>query len=139
MNLLDEEWVYLTELLPKDWREQARTTGALRRARGIGSADCLLQLILMHTATGLSLRQTVVRAEQQSIANISDVALLKRLRSSEPWLRWLTSRMTEIGEAEIVRRACSRRRVRVVDATTVEEREGREPIGVCIIRCVCPI
>jgi Transposase DDE domain len=124
VNLLDEEWVYLTELLPKDWREQARTTGALRRARGIGSADCLLQLILMHTATGLSLRQTVVRAEQQSIANISDVALLKRLRSSEPWLRWLTSRMTEIGEAEIVRRACSRRRVRVVDATTVEEQGG---------------
>jgi len=72
----------------------------------------------------LSLRQTVVRAHQQSIADISDVALLKRLRSSEPWLRWLTSQMTQIGEAEIVRRMCSRRRIRVVDATTVEEQGG---------------
>jgi IS4 transposase len=124
VNLLDEEWEFLTDLLPKQWREQARTSGALRRARGIGSADALLQLILMHTATGLSLRQTVTRAHQQSIADISDVALLKRLRSSEPWLRWLTSQMTEIGEAEIVRRVCAQRRVRVVDATTVEEQGG---------------
>lgn len=124
VNLLDEEWEFLADLLPEDWREQARTTGALRRARGIGNADALLQLILMHTATGLSLRQTVVRAQQQSIADISDVALLKRLRSSEPWLRWLTSRMTEIGEAEIVKRMCSERRVRVVDATTVQEQGG---------------
>jgi hypothetical protein len=124
VNLLDEEWEFLTDLLPKNWREQARTSGALRRARGIGDADSLLQLILMHTATGLSLRQTVARAHQQSIADISDVALLKRLRSSEPWLRWLTSQMTEIGEAQIVRRVCAQRRVRVVDATTVEEQGG---------------
>lgn len=123
-NLLDEEWGFLTDFLPTNWREQARTTGALRRARGIANADCLLQLILMHTASGLSLRQTVVRAQQQSIADISDVALLKRLRSSEPWLRWLTSRMTEIGEVEIVGRMCSERRVRVVDATTVQEQGG---------------
>jgi hypothetical protein len=124
INLLDEEWDFLTELLPEDWREQARTTGALRRARGIGNADALLQLILMHTATGLSLRQTVMRAQQQSIADISDVALLKRLRSSEPWLRWLTSQMTELGEIEIVDRMRLGCRIRVVDATTVQEQGG---------------
>lgn len=123
-NLLDEEWEFLTDFLPPDWREQARLTGALRRARGIASADRLLQLILMHTATGLSLRQTVVRAREQSIANISDVALLKRLRSSEKWLRQLTSKMTELGGAALVQRLSQRRRVRVVDATTVEEQGG---------------
>src|SRR5438093_13713889 len=124
LSLLDEEWEFLTGFLPHDWREQARTTGALRRARGIPNADCLLQLILMHTATGLSLRQTVVRAREQSIAEISDVALLKRLRSSEAWLRSLTSQMTEIGEAEIVQRVCSQRRVSVGDATTIEDQGG---------------
>jgi hypothetical protein len=124
VNLLAEEWEFLTEFLPEDWRERAHTTGALRRARGIPSADCLLQLILMHTATGLSLRQTVVRASQQHLADISDVALLKRLRSSEPWLRYLNSQMTEIGEAAIVQRLCAHRRVRVVDATTVQEQGG---------------
>jgi len=123
-NLLEEEWEFLTDLLPKDWREQARSTGAFRRARGIGSADCLLQLILMHTATGLSLRQTVVRAREQGIADISDVALLKRLRLSEPWLRGLTSQMTELGDTDLVQRLSQRRRIRVVDATTVEEQGG---------------
>jgi hypothetical protein len=124
LSLLDEEWEFLTDFLPADWREQARTTGALRRARGIASADCLLQLILMHTATGLSLRQTVVRAREQSIADISDVALLKRLRSSEPWLRFLTSHLTEINQAEFRRRFSDGRRIRVVDATTVQEHGG---------------
>ena len=123
-NLLDEEWEFLTDFLPRDWREQARSTGALRRARGIANADSLLQLILMHTATGLSLRQTVVRAREQSIADISDVALLKRLRSSEQWLRQLTSQMTGMGDAALVKRLAQGRQVRVVDATTVEEQGG---------------
>jgi hypothetical protein len=124
VNLLEEEWEFLTGLLPEDWREQARTTGALRRARNVGSADCLLQLILMHTATGLSLRQTVVRAREQSIADISDVALLKRLRASEPWLRSLTAKMTDLDERGVVQRLSARRRLRAVDATTVQEQGG---------------
>jgi hypothetical protein len=124
VNLLEEEWEYLTELLPQNWREQARATGALRRTRGVSSADCLLQLILMHTATGLSLRQTVVRAREQSIANLSDVALLKRLRSSEAWLRSLTAQMTDVDDAGIIQRLSPQRRIRVVDATTVEEQGG---------------
>jgi hypothetical protein len=78
----------------------------------------------MHTATGLSLRQTVVRAREQQIADISDVALLKRLRSSEGWLRWLTSRLTEVQEIELLKELSSQRRVRVVDATTVQEQGG---------------
>jgi hypothetical protein len=124
VNLLEEEWEFLTDLLPKDWRDQARSTGALRRVRGVVSADCLLQLILMHTATGLSLRQTAVRAREQFIADISDVALLKRLRSSEVWLRTLTAQMTDIGDVAIVQRLSRRRRIRAVDATTVEEQGG---------------
>jgi hypothetical protein len=124
VNVLEEEWEFLTDLLPQGWREQARTTGALRRARSVASPDCLLQLILMHTATGLSLRQTVVRAREQSIADLSDVALLKRLRASEPWLRWLTAKMTDLDEPGVIQRLSAQRRLRAVDATTVEEQGG---------------
>ncbi len=124
VNLLDEEWEYLTDLLPEDWREQARTTGALRRARDVSSPDALLQLILMHTATGLSLRQTVLRAREQSIADISDVALLKRLRASESWLRSLAAQMTDFDDTGILKQVSTQRRVRAVDATTVEEHGG---------------
>jgi hypothetical protein len=124
INLFDEEWGFLADFLPKDWREQARYTGALRRARGIPNADCLPQLLLMHTATGLSLRQTVVRAREQFLADISDVALLKRLRSSERWLRWINSEMTGIHHAQILQKCAAQRRIRVVDATTVQEQGG---------------
>jgi hypothetical protein len=123
-QLLDEEWNFLTEFLPADWRHQARERGALRRARGVPDADCLLRLILLHTATGLSLRQTVVRARAQALADISDVALLKRLRHSEAWLQWLTATMLQISAEEPVLRKLASRRVRVVDATSVAEQGG---------------
>jgi hypothetical protein len=38
---------------------------------------------------GFPLRETVVRAKLVKWADISDVALLKRLRNSEEWLRLL--------------------------------------------------
>lgn len=124
VDVLDEEWEFLTSFLPPDWKEQARTSGALQRARNITSADCLLRLILMHTATGLSLRQTVVRAREQSIADVSDVALLKRLRSSEAWLRSLAAHLAEVPPEEVLSRLAAQYRLRLVDATTVEEQGG---------------
>lgn len=51
--------------------------------------DLLLRTLLLHVAKGYSLRETVVRAKLANWANISDVALLKRLPNSEEWLRWL--------------------------------------------------
>jgi hypothetical protein len=44
---------------------------------------------MLHVARGYSLRETVVRAKLANWADISDVALLKRLRNSEEWLRLL--------------------------------------------------
>lgn len=120
---MDEEWAVLASLLPQDWRDLARQTGAMRRARGeIATPDILLQVLLLHVATGLSLHQAVVRAHLQGLASVSDVALLKRLRSSEPWLRELARRMFEESRfGSACRLIPAGRRVRAVDATTVEE------------------
>ena len=122
-QLMDEEWCVLAGLLPDGWRELARETGAMRRKRGpIDNPDTLLQLLLMHVATGLSLKQTVARAHLQQLVTVSDVALLKRLRSSEEWLRELARRMFETSRFGFVApRVPEGRRLRAVDATTVEE------------------
>lgn len=119
---LDHEWAILASLLPEGWREAARADGALVRAREIDSPDTLLRLILLHAAAGLSLRQTVVRAENAGLAKVSDVALLKRLRSSEPWLRHLSQGLLESIRCKLtLPTAAEGLRVRAIDATTVEE------------------
>jgi hypothetical protein len=121
-TVLDEEWGVLTRLLPEGWRELARDTGAMRRARGaIDSPDVLLQVLLLHVATGLSLKQAAARAQTQGLASITDVGLFKRLRSSEGWLRELARRMFESSRFGGAPAVPAGRRVRVVDATTVEE------------------
>lgn len=122
-TLMEEEWGVLATLLPRGWREMARESGAMRRARGgITSPEALLQLLLLHVATGLSLKQTVARAQVQGLASVTDVALLKRLRSAEGWLRELARRMFEASRfARASTTAPGGRRLRAVDATTVEE------------------
>lgn len=122
-NLMEEEWAVLTGLLPDNWKDLARETGAMRRARGvITSAELLLKILLLHIATGLSLQQATARARLQGLASMTDVALLKRLRRSEPWLGEIARRMFTTS-----RFSCggvsgpNGRRLRAIDATTIEE------------------
>jgi hypothetical protein len=66
------------------------------------------------------LRQTVVRAEEFGWANLSDVALLKRLRAAGNWLEYLCC--TLWGEAQwLAGLPPALQRCRIVDATTVQE------------------
>lgn len=121
-SIVDEEWAVLAGLLPEGWRELARETGAIRRARGISDPDVLLRVLLLHVASGLSLRSAAARASELGLADLSDVALLKRLRTSEKWLRTLAARMFD--QTRFGPRAAafpSGRRFRAFDATTVEE------------------
>jgi hypothetical protein len=121
-DTLLREWSIITGLLPSDWRELARTTGALTREREIRDPDTLLLLILMHVAAGLSMRQTAARAERVGLARISDVALRSRMCKSERWLRILAERLFAAGPLGGAREPASTgRRIRVVDATTVSE------------------
>jgi hypothetical protein len=121
-SVLDEEWKLITGFLPPWWREAARETGALTRARGVKDADTLLRLILLHAAGGLSLRQATARAKTVGLASVSDVALLKRMRAAEPWLRSLSAGMLAHSRFTSELPALpSKWRIRVVDATTIEE------------------
>jgi hypothetical protein len=74
----------MSSFLPADWQASAREMGALTRARGVKNEDILLQLLLMHTAGGLSLKQTAMRAAELGLAKVGAVALFKRLRAAEP-------------------------------------------------------
>jgi hypothetical protein len=119
-QLVSSDWDIVKGLLPGGWEEGARQCGALRRCRNVDSAETLLRLIFLHVAGGLSLRQTVVRAEALGWAKLSDVALLKRLRASAGWLESLCWGLWDAGDWPEGLPAAGRR-WRVVDATTAQE------------------
>lgn len=83
---MDEDWPLLLTFFPGDWRDMALKTGALKGLRKDKSPEHLLRTLLIHFGCGHSLRETVVRAREAGIADLSDVALLKRLRKSKDWL-----------------------------------------------------
>lgn len=113
-----DDWRVVTRLLPERWEARARDLGALRRTRGVSDAGTLLRVLLIHLAGGCSLVETALRARLSGLCSISPVAVFKRLRAAEQWLRWLAEQFW-------LRRGrpCSLpgRRVRVVDASVVSE------------------
>jgi hypothetical protein len=88
-NALAEDWELLMSFFPADWRKQAQTSGALKGLRQDKSAESYLRVLLLHLGCGFSLRETIVRAQGAGLADLSDVALLKRLRKSKAWLQQL--------------------------------------------------
>lgn len=95
-------------------------SGAIERLRGFPSPDVLLRMLLLHVARGYSLRETVVRAKLANWTDISDVALLKRSRNSEEWLRLLCIELLRENVAYRLEKGISRT-IRIVDSTIVRE------------------
>ena len=112
---VDEDWEVLLSFLPQDWRELAQDTGALKGLRKDKAVDNLLRTLLLHLGCGHSLRETVVRARQAHLADLSDVALLKRLKKSKGWLHALCVRLFEEQGLAVVPGGAFQ--VRAVDAT----------------------
>jgi len=118
-NVAQENWRILLSLFPAKWNERARETGAVERLRGFRSAEALLRTLLLHVANGLSLRETAVQAKLADWAAVSDVALLKRLRNSEEWLRRLCADL--LVENGVALANAGQRSIRIVDGTIVRE------------------
>lgn len=121
-DLQEEAWEVLAGFLPAEWEERAKTCEAMRRARGqIQSAEVLLRLILLHASGGLSLEQAALRAREQGLVDVSPVALFKRLRTSGPWLEWMTAEMVKEQSKSWDAAAWGLRPIRILDATDILE------------------
>ena len=124
---LGEDWRIVEALLPERWMEMARELGAFQRARGIADARALLQVMLIHLGEGCGLRETAARASLAGIAQVSDVALLKRLRSCGPWFEWLAQALRAAHElrggppGDSAQGLVGARQLRVVDGSVVRE------------------
>lgn len=118
----EEDWEALLAFLPWGWQDKAKELGALRRCRKFASAEALLRTLLIHLADGCSLRETAVRARYGNIASASDVALLKRLKASGEWLRWMAVEiMSEWVERQPSAIFGKDLHVRIIDGSTIQE------------------
>jgi hypothetical protein len=93
----------------------AGSTKAFLRARVIANASDLLRLILAYCLGERGLRSTAAWASAIGLADVSNVALLYRLRQCGDWLALLIGQVLASAAPE----ASHGRMIRIVDATTV--------------------
>ncbi len=118
----EDDWDVLQSFLPLGWQERARELGALRRCRKFADAEILLRTLLIHLADGCSLRETAVRAEQGRLVSVSDVALLKRLKGSGEWMRWMAIGLMESWVSKPPTAFLRQNlRIRMIDSSSIQE------------------
>jgi hypothetical protein len=86
-----DDFAYLTQFLPQGWQAKAKELGALRRCRKVPDAETLLRVLLIHLGEGCSLRETAVRAREGELIDLSDVAIMDRLKQAGEWFRWMNA------------------------------------------------
>ena len=111
----------------------AREMGAFQRIRAVTCAADLLRLILAYCLGGMGLRSASAWAACTGLANLSNVALLKRLRKCGAWMEHLVGMLLAGGQEP----AAEGRRIRLVDGTTVPKagKEARNGNGLWRLHC----
>src|SRR6266700_2386650 len=117
-NAANEDWKLLLSFFPPNWKELGQETEALKGLRQDKSEENYMRTLLLHLGCGFSMRETVVRARQAKLAELSDVALLKRLRKSKDWLYRLCCALFEERGLRI---QPPNQRLRLLDSTQVKE------------------
>ena len=118
-NTMTEDWPILLSFFPNNWVELASKADALKGLRKNKAVEGYMRTLLIHIACGHSLRETATRAKLAGLADISDVAMLGRLRKAKDWLHSLCVALFE--EQGIALHNESDFQVRLFDATNVKE------------------
>jgi len=116
-SLLNEDWTNVVARLggAETLNTTARETKAFVRPRQISNPVDLLRLILAYCLGERGLRSTAAWAASVGLVDISNVAVLYRLRQCGDWLATLVGQALATGAPK----ASRGRMIRIIDATTV--------------------
>lgn len=118
--IIQRQWPYLLTFLPSEseLERSAREFGAIRRKRRIDKASDLIRLALAYSFCGMPLRKTAAWAQLSGVAEMSNVAVLKRLRNSADWFGHLVgAKLAERASSDVA--PMPNTRLRLVDATSI--------------------
>lgn len=120
---VDQDWEDIQAWLPDDIDELAVSTGAIQRRRSIKSGSEMLRIILAYSLLDLSLRSVSAWMAGIGLNQMSDVAILKRLKAAPGFLGALLQQMLgwrlkpergkHLGKLPL--------NVRLIDATVISE------------------
>jgi hypothetical protein len=119
-SLVNEDWTNVVVRLggAEALEVTARETKAFLRPREITNAVDLLRLILAYCLGNRGLRSTAAWATSVGLVDISNVALLYRLRQCGDWFAMLVGQAL----AAAAPKASQGRMIRIIDATTVPKK-----------------
>ncbi len=129
ISQIDSDWGKIVDQLggASTLTATARETRAFLRGREITNAVDLLRLVLAYCLGEGGLRSTAAWAASIGLADVSNVALLYRLRQCGDWFTLLIGRVL----ASAAPRASRGRLIRLIDGTTVPKAgKGKETRGV---------
>ena len=119
-GLVDRDWADTMEWLPDNLDAMLAESGALQRRRSVRCGEELVRLGLAYSLLDLSLRSTAAWWTGIGQSSMSDVAVLKRLKSATPFLeKVLNTMLSRAAAGPAIAHAGLR--VRLIDATSISE------------------
>lgn len=117
-EMVQSGWDDVLAWLPDDLNEIAASSGAMQRRRGIRSAGDLVRIALAYSVLDLSLRSVAAWMSTHGLGDVSDVAVLQRLRNAPDLLATIFTRLLD-GQMWSPPKLPLKYRIRLVDATTL--------------------